>query len=633
MTKRTQFFQNCLGVFQGGGCRAAAYVGAYKEAVARGVSFSEVVGTSAGSIIAVLIGAGASPVQLEEMIHRLDFKTLAKAPDVKAANKLSLTSRLVLSCSSYKDFQPVLTDLGFHSSTGIQGWIEEELHRLLPGAPTPVKFKHLKVPTSVVTTDLVTQKIKVWGTELTPDDDVAFAVRTSCSIPIFFQPVDNRYVDGGVLSNLPSFAFSDDFHNKVLAFSVVSNESKPEIKCIFSYLTALANSVVDGAQDLQLSLQKNVHIIPIPSGDVKSTDFKSLTAESVDFLIRSGESSMGNFIDNEIINLKQAKVNTNICHSHAQTYYSISRTVNVAVSDVIIADISTDWVYDLYLTLLSWIQNGASVTVVLKDGSDNKTHGPLRIRILESLGINVIFVDEIPVRCFLINSNSQESGLAIVRRHPSILSDDVDAIIYESPTDNQVIRCLHQTFQEYIPKANIGEKLPILASVEYSVAISALAKVNQYKDHDVNIYVAEININDIVMLTNFVRGYKYRQICHLFNLYHIHGKHIFKPCAIVYPNGKQTLVGMPVLEKHGKRYYLIDGNTRITYCHRHGIESIYVLVVDGVAHPLPATGYYSPSEVIVTDKVVSGASRYDNFDKKNYRYIDAAFRDPASCLL
>jgi predicted acylesterase/phospholipase RssA len=59
MAEQTRFFRTCVGVFQGGGCRGAALAGAYQEAVARGVTFAEVAGTSAGSIVAALIGAGA----------------------------------------------------------------------------------------------------------------------------------------------------------------------------------------------------------------------------------------------------------------------------------------------------------------------------------------------------------------------------------------------------------------------------------------------------------------------------------------------------------------------------------------------------------------------------------------------
>lgn len=61
MEINTKFFKTCLGVFQGGGCKGVALAGAYKAAVKAGVHLSEVAGASAGSIIAALVGAGASP--------------------------------------------------------------------------------------------------------------------------------------------------------------------------------------------------------------------------------------------------------------------------------------------------------------------------------------------------------------------------------------------------------------------------------------------------------------------------------------------------------------------------------------------------------------------------------------------
>lgn len=628
MGTRTRFFQNCLGVFQGGGCRAAAYVGAYKEATARGVSFSEVVGTSAGAIVASLIGAGATADGLEKIIHRLNFKDLVRPPQPLPSVNSSLP--FFFSIPPLNKLKPIISGLGIHSSSEIQSWLEKELLNLLPGATSPVKFKHLKIPTTVVATDILTQKIKIWSTTNTPDDDVAYAVRTSCSIPIFFQPVDIRYVDGGVLSNLPSFAFSEDYFNKVLAFSLVSECENRPIDSPIAFLNALVNSVVDGAQDIQLSLQKNIHLIPIPSGTVKATDF-DITNEKVKILIDSGKKAMENFIDNEVIKLKQGRVNTNICYSHAQSYYQIAQSFTDGVSEIIIAEISTDWVYDLYLTLLHWVQCGAKISVVL-DKSDDKRHGAFRVRILESLGINVTFVDEIPIRCFLINPDDQINSLAIVRRLPGIVCDDFDAILYESPNDNQVIRSIARLLDRY--RANKKkDEIPSIISVENELSINALKRVSQYLPDYVNVYVSEINIKKIRLLSNYIRGYKYRQIHHLFDLYSQRGIGKFRPAAIKYGNNKETLIGLPVLEKWGDNYYLIDGNTRVTFCHRQGIESIYALVAEGVTQPLPATGYYSASEMIVTDKVVSGASRYDGFDKKHYRYIDAAFRDPSTCLL
>ena len=61
---RTRFYSDCIGVFQGGGCRAAAFAGAYDAAFKLGVRFSEVAGTSAGAIVAALLAAGADAAYL-----------------------------------------------------------------------------------------------------------------------------------------------------------------------------------------------------------------------------------------------------------------------------------------------------------------------------------------------------------------------------------------------------------------------------------------------------------------------------------------------------------------------------------------------------------------------------------------
>lgn len=40
-----KYFTNCIAVFQGGGCKAIAYIGAYEKAYQEGVFFSELAGT------------------------------------------------------------------------------------------------------------------------------------------------------------------------------------------------------------------------------------------------------------------------------------------------------------------------------------------------------------------------------------------------------------------------------------------------------------------------------------------------------------------------------------------------------------------------------------------------------------
>src|SRR5512144_2036470 len=77
---RTRFYTDCSGVFEGGGCRASAYAGAYSSAYEHGVRFSEVAGTSAGAIVAALIAAGAEPEFLLNELRELDFRDFLYAP-------------------------------------------------------------------------------------------------------------------------------------------------------------------------------------------------------------------------------------------------------------------------------------------------------------------------------------------------------------------------------------------------------------------------------------------------------------------------------------------------------------------------------------------------------------------------
>ena len=78
--RRVDQFTTCKGVFQGGGCRGFAYVGAYKAAVDAGVIFTEVCGTSAGSIFAAFIAAGATPEQMRAIVDTMNPDVLFHIP-------------------------------------------------------------------------------------------------------------------------------------------------------------------------------------------------------------------------------------------------------------------------------------------------------------------------------------------------------------------------------------------------------------------------------------------------------------------------------------------------------------------------------------------------------------------------
>ena len=215
--------------------RGVAHIGAYDAAIKCGVSVVEVAGTSAGSIVAVLIGAGANPNYLLKHCSGTQFAKLLCPPEGALKTfPLNLLRWLTVFCRGSLLLK-ILAFGGAYSSRKIEGWLDDRLRELLPHAHRPIKFRDLIIPTWVVASDLSAGKPKIWSKNETPDSSVGFAVRCSCSIPLLIEPVaegTNLYVDGGMLSNLPAFVFADENQksgrsgDRVLAFSLV-DDSEP----------------------------------------------------------------------------------------------------------------------------------------------------------------------------------------------------------------------------------------------------------------------------------------------------------------------------------------------------------------------------------------------------------------------
>lgn len=191
------------GVFEGGGAKGVAYVGALRAAEESGVRFGAVAGSSAGAITAALVACGYDATGIERVMRDglASFGGRARAA-------LSLHRRSLL------------------SSERLRRWlsrvITEELDRREgPHRSADRSFTDVLATTGialyVVTTDLATGQPLVFSPTLTPDASVADAVVASSAIPVAFpaQRVRigdevHRLADGGVWANYPSFVFLDD---------------------------------------------------------------------------------------------------------------------------------------------------------------------------------------------------------------------------------------------------------------------------------------------------------------------------------------------------------------------------------------------------------------------------------------
>jgi predicted acylesterase/phospholipase RssA len=627
--KKTLHFQNCLGVFQGGGVKAIAYAGAYEEALNRSVFFSELVGASAGSIIAVLIAAGATPKQLTELLVELEFKEFLKKPieinnlDVPPMAHL-WTPQKWKTIGMLKTFSKYL---GLYDGSYIRDWVNSTLKKILHIDHVPT-FNDLYIPTTVIATDLRKRCAKSWGFHNQADDEVGLAVQMSCSIPFFFQPYDKRYVDGGMLSNLPAFLLKPaTIFDKILAFGFEDDGESEEFKSSHEYFLSLANTVVDGAVNIQLGLQQNVHTLKIHTLGVKSTDFEKLSKKLVEDLVNQGRIAARTFFDNEPSLKIEMQKREDIGKDIFESFNLLLKATQNTPTEILLSDNNPTWMYSLFPLLLSWQRNKVEVNVLLQKRGESQTHREYKLRLLTSLGFGVQEIDSIPFRGFIINGYLKTG-------HAIILSDQNKNEVHSTHLDSrlhfEVIKLLREKFDSmyqgklHPPNNIVVKKEPNL--------LSELRNVWQYSGPNVTLDVEEIDFSKLTFLTRYVKGYKYRQIGELFNLYTQNKFSIFEPVALDFGSGKLSYVTPPIIEVHDGKFFVIEGNARFLYAYKNGYSQMKAIIIRGISQDLPSTGRFNINQILISDSELRGNKRYANFNKELFRKIEETIHDPQTSL-
>jgi len=292
----------------------------------------------------------------------------------------------------------------------------------LPNEKHPITFGSLPFPTYIVSTDLARAEAKIWSQKTTPNDLVADAVHASCAIPIFFQPINKRHVDGGLLSNLPAFVYLDRENSqralasRVLAFTLVADEADASDWGTEAFLKLLANAVVDGSQQLQLDFQSDVHVVSIPTGDIKATDFSKMTPEVTNVLIANGSRATKKFFEQELLQIQPTAPTNSICYGMDEVYTRTVESLDLPLERVVIADHNTDWVYSLFPSLLCWRARGVRVDALLPALGD-KADGGYRRRLLLAMGVHLTELQNattVPLRSSVIVPRDAAQIRAIV---------------------------------------------------------------------------------------------------------------------------------------------------------------------------------------------------------------------------
>ena len=182
-------------VFEGGGVKGIAYVGALEVLEREGIlqNVKRVAGTSAGAMMAVLVGLCYTADEVKEILWDLNFKKFMDS----SFGIVRDTKRLLEEYGWYKGdyFRNLMADL-IKRKTGNGEITFEKL-------ANTKQFRDIHL----VGANLSTGASVMFSAKETPKVKVADAARISMSIPLFFASVkggdtgDQVYVDGGLLDN------------------------------------------------------------------------------------------------------------------------------------------------------------------------------------------------------------------------------------------------------------------------------------------------------------------------------------------------------------------------------------------------------------------------------------------------
>jgi NTE family protein len=189
----TAQFRNLI--FEGGGVKGIAYVGAMQVLHQRGIlaGVKRVGGASAGAINALIFGLGYDIDEQQQILRSAEFRRFMDS-----------------SFGVIRDVRRLARDFGWYKGDFFSGWIGDLVRQKLGTARAT--FGDLKSAgrpdVYMIGTNLSTGFSEVFSYERHPDMAVAEAVRISMSIPLFFAASrhgarNDVYVDGGVMLNYP----------------------------------------------------------------------------------------------------------------------------------------------------------------------------------------------------------------------------------------------------------------------------------------------------------------------------------------------------------------------------------------------------------------------------------------------
>ena len=299
------------GVFQGGGVKGIALVGALLGFAERGYDrWVDVAGSSAGSIVAAYLACGHDAYETEQLLRSAPY-------------------------SRFEDFGPggrvlgggwnLLRRRGLARGEYLRRWLDEQLGGRTFAAVSEHGRSHLKLIAADITRrallvlpdDLGEYRPRGGDGPIDPDGFcIADAVRMSMSLPYFFEPVElvhhgtgntSTIVDGAMLSSFPVWLFDVEERDPVRpTFGLrvtdtrgygARGERRPArpVRPVKLGLD-IFHTAIESWDERLISCSTRVRTCPVPTSGVGTTDFRLTPLQQTE-LVENGRRAARRFLD------------------------------------------------------------------------------------------------------------------------------------------------------------------------------------------------------------------------------------------------------------------------------------------------------------------------------------------------
>ena len=282
-------------ILAGGGVRGTAYLGVLKSLEEMDIKISGIAGSSVGAIFASLYAVGYSCQELQDVIFNTSYLLFRD-----------------LTIPSGREF-------GFCKGDNLYGRIKELIERKYYGenyskSCEPVTFSKINKDLEIIATNISRTTFREFSRNATPDVEVAYAVRTSISIPGFFKPVwedDNCLVDVDIINNFPTWLFKDNLiaktNSRILEFRLEGERENKKINNLMDYFSAILDTSYNISTDILIdSYGKNdqYDIIKIDTGGIQVIDF-GISETEKHKLVENGYNCTKSYFEGDLVKKKE----------------------------------------------------------------------------------------------------------------------------------------------------------------------------------------------------------------------------------------------------------------------------------------------------------------------------------------